>query len=178
MLLPEDRADRTFREYHRGHRQAAATQDDDAPRFQIPSAGDPYPRCSFPALEGATWVREARTDRFSAFDMALFEAFFGRNEDISDLAVLGRLAERCEMSAAALSEVIREERYRGRVLAEHQEALDLGIRGIPAVVVPGRPPIVGAVPYLDLRGAVEVALQDAADTRGSAAGASPERGTR
>jgi hypothetical protein len=50
------------------------------------------------------------------------------------------------MSGAALSEVIREGRYRGRVLAEHQEALDLGICGIPAVVVPGRSPIVGAVP--------------------------------
>ena len=178
MLLPDDRADRTFRDYHRGHRQAAATQDDDAPRFQIPEAGDPYPRSSLPALEGATWVREAHPDRFRVFAMALFEAFFGGNEDISDLAVLGRVAEQCEMSAAALSEVIREQRYRGRVLAEHQEALGLGIRGIPAVVVPGRPPIVGAAPYFDLRGAVEAALQAAADARGSAAGTSPERGTR
>lgn len=156
--MPDERSDRTFRDYHRAHRQAAAAQDEDAPRFHIPSTGDPYPRCSFPALEAATWVRETHPDRFSAFDHALFEAFFGRTEDISDPAVLGRLAGQCALDAMMLADAIRDGRYRGRVLAEHQAAVELGIRGVPAVVLPEQPPIVGAVPYDDLRRAVERAL--------------------
>jgi len=44
-----------------------------------------------------------------------------------------------------LGEVIREERYRERVLAQYREALDRGIRAVPAVVMPGRLPVAGAV---------------------------------
>jgi predicted DsbA family dithiol-disulfide isomerase len=62
------------------------------------------------------------------------------------------------LDGVALADVIRERRCRERVLAEHQEAIDMGIRGVPAVAIPGRPPIVGAVPYPDLRRAVEAAL--------------------
>jgi len=158
VLVAEDRLDRTFRDYHRAHRQAAARQDEDAPRFQIPDAGHPYPRCSFPALEAGMWVRDTCPDRFAAFDLAVFEAFFSRTEDISDLGVLGGLVDRCGLDGTTLADVIREARCRERVLAEYQEALDMGIRGVPAVALPSRPPIVGAVPYSDLRRAVEAAL--------------------
>ena len=164
VLVPEDRADRTFRDYHLAHRQAAATQDDDSPCFQIPNAGDPYPRCSFPALEAAAWVRDTHPEAFPAFDAALFEAFFGRTEDISDLAVLGRLSVQCGLDPTALSCAVREGRYRGRVLADHQEGVNLGIRGVPAVALPGRSPIVGAVPYPELRRAVDVALRQTGGT--------------
>jgi len=159
VLVAEDRLDRTFRDYHRAHRQAAARQDEDAPRFQIPDAGHPYPRYSFPALEAGMWVRDNVPDRFAAFDLAVFEAFFGRTEDISDLDVLGRLADRCGLDGTRLADVVREGRCRERVLAEYQEAVGMGIRGVPAVAMPGRPPIVGAVPYPDLRRAVEAALR-------------------
>jgi len=107
------------------------------------------------------WVRETYPDRFPAFDLAVFEAFFSRTEDISDIEVLGRLAERCGLDGTALAEVIREERCRERVLAEYKEALDTGIRGVPAVTMTGRPPLVGAVPYPDLRRAIEAALRGA-----------------
>jgi predicted DsbA family dithiol-disulfide isomerase len=159
VLVAEDRLDRTFRDYHRAHRQAAAKQDEDAPRFQIPDAGHPYPRCSLPALEAGMWVRDTFPHRFAAFDMAVFEAFFSRTEDISDLHVLGRLADTCGLDGVTLAEVIREERYRERVLAEYQEALNMGIRGVPAVAMPGGPPIVGAIPYPELRRAVDAALR-------------------
>lgn len=162
--MSEDRIDRTFRDYHRAHRQAAGGQDADAPRFQIPEAGYPYPRCSLPALEAGMWVRDTHPDRFPAFDLAVFEAFFSRTEDISDLEVLGRLADRCGLDGTALCEVIREEGYRERVLAEYQEALDMGIRGVPAVTMPGRSPIVGAVPYPELRCAIEAALRGTSGT--------------
>lgn len=164
MLVPEERSDRTFRDYHRAHRDAAARQDEDAPRFQIPDAGHPYPRYSLPALEAGTWVRDAHPDRFPDFDLAIFEAFFGRTEDISDLDVLRRLADRCGLDGAALAEAIREARCRTRVLTEYHEALALGIRGVPAIAMAGRAPIVGAVPYRDLRRAIEDALRGSGHT--------------
>jgi len=161
VLVPEDRPDRTFREYHRAHRQAAAAQDADAPPFQIPEVGHPYPRWSLPALEAATWVRDTCPDQFPAFDMALFEAFFSRTEDISNPEVLGRLASLCGLDARALSQVIGEERFRGRVLAEHRGALASGIHAVPAVILPSRPPIMGAVPYAELRREVDAVLRQA-----------------
>jgi predicted DsbA family dithiol-disulfide isomerase len=159
VLVPEERSDRTFLDYHRAHRDAAARQDEDAPRFQIPDAGHPYPRYSLPALEAGMWVRDTHTDRFADFDLAIFEAFFGRTEDISDLDVLCGLADGCGVDGAALAGVVREARCRERVLAEYQEALAQGIRAVPAVTMPGRTPIVGAVPYRDLKRAVEDALR-------------------
>jgi predicted DsbA family dithiol-disulfide isomerase len=164
VLVPEERSDRTFLDYHRAHRDAAARQDEDSPQFQIPDAGHPYPRHSLPALEAGVWVRDTHPDRFADFDLAIFEAFFGRTEDIGDLDVLRRLADRCGLDGTALAEVIREARCRGRVLAEYREALALGIRGVPAVTIPGRTPIVGAVPYRDLKRAVEDALRGSGRT--------------
>jgi predicted DsbA family dithiol-disulfide isomerase len=110
------------------------------------------------------WVRDTFPDRFAAFDLAVFEAFFSRTEDISDLEVLGRLADGCGLDGAALADAIREARCRERVFAEYREALDVGIRGVPAVALPARPPIVGAVPYPDLRRAVEDALRGSGRT--------------
>ena len=159
MLVPEGRTDRTFREYHRAHRQAAAAQGDDAPSFGIPNVGDPYPRCSVPALEAAVWVRETSPEQFPAFDMALFEGFFGRSEDISDPTILGRLAEQCGLDGRGLIGALRDGRFREQVVVESQEAGRLAISAVPAVVLPGRPPIMGAVPFADLRRAVEAALR-------------------
>jgi predicted DsbA family dithiol-disulfide isomerase len=159
VLVPEERSDRTFLDYHRAHRDAAARQDEDSPRFQIPDVGRPYPRCSLPALEAGMWVRDTHPERFADFDLTIFEAFFGRTEDISDLDVLRGLADGCGVDGTALAGVVREARCRERVLAEYREALALGIRGVPAITISGRDPIVGAVPYRDLRRAVENALR-------------------
>jgi predicted DsbA family dithiol-disulfide isomerase len=161
VLLSEERADRIFRDYHRAHRQSATTQGEDAPRFQIPEAGDPYPNCSLPALEAATWVREDHSDRFRAFDLAIFEAFFGRTEDISDPTVLEQVGTECGIDSNAMREALESHQYRERVLQEDREARTLGIRGVPAILIPGRQPIVGAVPYMELKQAVESALQAA-----------------
>jgi len=102
ILVPEDRADRTFTDYHRAHRHAAGAQDADSPVFQIPAVGDRYPRGSLPALEAATWVREVHPEAFPAFDLALFEAFFGRTEDISGPEVLERIAALVGLERSAL----------------------------------------------------------------------------
>lgn len=158
ILVPEDRADRTFTDYHRAHRHAAGVQDADAPLFQIPAVGQRYPRSSLPALEAATWVREEQPPLFPTLALALFEAFFSRTEDISDVQVLARIAASVGLDPEALRGALQSGHYRPIVLREHLEATDRGIHGIPTVLIPGEAPIVGAVPYADLKCAVERAL--------------------
>lgn len=158
VLVPEDRGDRVFSQYHLSHRHAARIQDTDAPGFQIPTIGDRYPRSSLPALEAATWVREVHPALFPAFDLALFEAFFARTEDISNPDVLGRVGASAGLDPSAVCAALRAGAYRATVLGEHLEATDRGIHGIPTLLIPGEAPIVGALPYADLRRAVEQAL--------------------
>ncbi len=158
LLRPEERSGRTFAEYQRAGRRAAAEQDSDSPQFHIPAAGDPYPRGSFPALEAAAWVRAEHPQAFSAFDLALFEAFFGRSEDISDPQVLERLAISVGLDGKALTAGVSTGHYRPVVLEEHTEATDQGIHGVPTLLIPGQPPLVGALSYPHLKGVVEQAL--------------------
>jgi predicted DsbA family dithiol-disulfide isomerase len=105
--------------------------------------------------------------------LALFEAFFGRTEDIGDPEVLGRIAASTGLDPSPLRAALAESRYRPMVLQEHLEATDQGIRGVPAILIPGQAPIVGAVPYPDLKRAVERALTGGARGPGveSASGA-------
>jgi predicted DsbA family dithiol-disulfide isomerase len=156
--VAEERGDRVFADYHLMHRRAAGAQDADAPRFALPTPGATYPRWSLPALEAAAWARDTAAGRFEAFDLALFEAFFGRSEDVSDPEVLAATATAAGLDAEGLRQALGEGRYRPQVLAEHLEAVRQDIHAIPAVVIPSRPPLVGAVPYAELERAVRAAL--------------------
>jgi len=162
VLVPEDRSDRVFTDYHRAHRHAAGTQEADAPAFDIPAAGERYPRSSLPALEAAAWVRTCRPALFPAFDLATFEAFFGRTEDISDAQVLGRIGESGGLDPSSLRTALSGGHYRSMVVREHLGAVELGIQAVPAVLIPGREPIVGAVSYEVLRRAAISATEGTA----------------
>lgn len=156
--MPEERGDRVFTDYHRAHRHAAGAQDADSPAFQIPAAGGRYPRGSLPALEAATWVREVHPGLFAPFDLALFEAFFGRTEDISDPKVLEKIAGAVGLEPLALRAALSTGRYRSIVLQEYLEATNRGIHGIPTVLIPDQAPLVGAALYTDLKCAVQSAF--------------------
>ena len=116
-----------------------------------------------PALEAATWTREIHPVLFPAFDLALFDAFFDRTADISDPEVLGRIAESVGLEAAALRLGLSTRRYRPLVLQEYLKATEQGIRGVPAILIPGQAPIVGAVPYADLKRSAERAFTGGSD---------------
>ncbi len=165
VLVPEERGDRVFTDYHRMHRRAAGEQDTDAPRFDIPPVGTRYPRSSLPALTAALWVRETHPERFEAFDLALFEAFFGRTQDLSDPDVLAAVAGSVGLEGNPLRAALSDVRLRKRVMEEHVEAVRNGLHAIPAVLVPGCAPVVGAVPYAELRRVVEAALSAAPAAR-------------
>jgi predicted DsbA family dithiol-disulfide isomerase len=144
VLVEEDRPDRTFTEYHLAHRQRA--KELTGLPFDLPPVGARYPSSSLPALEAAKWVQQRYPDRFPAFDLALFEAFFQRTEDISDHHILARLAEEQGIDPAELTIHLQQHTGRDELFAEYEESLRRGIRSIPTVIIGGRP-ISGAVPY-------------------------------
>jgi predicted DsbA family dithiol-disulfide isomerase len=152
--VEEERPDRTFTEYHRDHRRRA--KELTGLPFDLPPVGSPYPSSSLPALEAAKWVREHHPEQFEPFDLALFEGFFQRTEDISDPRVLARLAAEQGLDPAELTARLDRHDYREELFREYEDALRRGVRSIPTVIIGGRP-ISGAVPYEEYARALEQA---------------------
>jgi predicted DsbA family dithiol-disulfide isomerase len=65
-----------------------------------------------------------------------------------------RIAASVGADPDGVREALASARFRQLVLDEHHEAAGRGIRSVPTVLIPGRPAVVGAVPYPDLREAV------------------------
>lgn len=156
VLVPEDRA-RTFTDYYLQHRRAAAQMT--ALPYDLPRVGDAYPRSSLPALDAAKWVEHVHPERFEAFDLALFEAFFRDTRDISGTTELVRLAGDLGLPGDDLAEALRAEAFRDSVLADHRRALESGITGIPTVLIGGYA-ISGAVPYEEYEQVARTLLSD------------------
>lgn len=155
-----------FTEYIVSHRRAASDQMrgdpelKNPPAFSIPPLGAAYPRSSMPALEAAAFVRKKEPERFRDFDLAVFEAFFVRTEDISNINVLVRLASGLGIDEPVLRKALAGREYRDEVLNEFRVATEeFGVSGIPTVILPGQFPIVGAVPAAQYREAVSRMLR-------------------
>lgn len=154
VLLGEDQ-DRHFTEYYLRHRRAA--RELTGLPFDLPRVGDPYPPSSLPALEAAEWVRHHHPERFDAFDLALYEAFFRETRNIGSPEVLVRIAEEAGVPADGLPEALRMHGMRDEVWAGYREALDCGVQSIPTVII-GRHTISGAVPYAEYAAAARETL--------------------
>jgi predicted DsbA family dithiol-disulfide isomerase len=126
--------------------------------FAIPKPGQKYPSSSWNPQLFALRVSEAYPDRFEATEDALFGAMFRELRDISDLAVLWDVARRAGVPEAEVEGAVASSRLRERVAAEHEEGEEVGITGIPALVIPGFPPVTGAVSTDMYRQALQQAL--------------------
>lgn len=153
LLLPGVGQRSVYDDYVIRHRIAAAQQ---APELglAIPERGQPYPSSSLPAQRLARLVQDEEPARVEALEDTLFRAAFVALADVGDAAILKDCARAADLDEALVDRALADESLVGRVLAEHREALALGIQGIPALHVPGRPPITGAVPTFVLRRAL------------------------
>lgn len=136
VLVSEEGRYPGFTEYHLQHRRAAR-QMTGLP-FDLPAVGSPYPTSSWPAQCAALWMRRHHPERFEAFDLALYEAFFRGTRDISSREVLEELAGLELPDLAAL---------RPEVAAEHRQA---PASAIPCVVLDGQV-LTGLVDYQEAR---------------------------
>ena len=150
LLLPGEGQRPTYDEYVVSHRVRAA---DMVPElgFAIPKVGQKYPRSSVPAQLVAAAVQDEHPERLVAMEDQLFGAMFRELRDISDPAELRAAARAAGVPEELVDRALADPALRGRVFAEHQGALDAGVNGIPALVVPGYAPVTGAIPLDVLR---------------------------
>ena len=66
---------------------------------------------------------------------ALFRALFQEGRDISSLAVLLQIGASVGLEPAALRFALETHRYRTKVLEDEALAHDIGITGVPAIVL-------------------------------------------
>jgi len=159
ILVPPGGGREVFDDYVLKHRRMAE-RNEPSLRFHIPEPGSPYPSSSLPAQLAQKGVDVHQPRLGDAYEMALFEAFFARSEDVSDPAVLERAAAGVGIEPETIHAHLRDAEIERQVLQDHREAVEsLGITGIPTVVVPGLAPIVGAVPADFYREAFRAALE-------------------
>ena len=126
-------------------------------KLQLPPV-QPRSRKAFEATEYAR-------DRGKADAMrhAIFVAFFENGRDIGDLEVLGEIAESLDIHPSGVVRALEANVYTGRVIGDENEAAELGLSGVPAMVLTPdtderRLLISGAQPYEAVRELIERAL--------------------
>ena len=85
------------------------------------------------AFEVASWASDH--GRFDAVHRALFEAYFGRGEDIGDIDTLVRIATSRDDEANELRHALEQGWYASRIERHKAMAARLGVDGIPFTVI-------------------------------------------
>ncbi|MDQ6654185.1 MAG: DsbA family oxidoreductase [Verrucomicrobiota bacterium] len=114
------------------------------------------------AFEATEYARDR--GKADAMRHAVFAAFFEGGRDIGDLQVLGEIGEALDIHSHGLRRALEAGVYTQRVVGDENEAAELGLSGVPAMVLTPqssgerRMLISGAQPYETVREFVERAL--------------------
>lgn len=148
LLRPRPDPSRTlekFREYTKSWLRPAA--DLEAGHFRVWQGDAGPPSHSIPPHLVAKAAQTLGDEAFRRVHEALLHAYFHDNRDITDGATLRSIWGECGLPAAEFARREDPELLR-QVVAEHNEALEHGVTGVPAVRVEGGDGvIVGAHPY-------------------------------
>ena len=85
------------------------------------------------ALEAAEFARTQ--GRFYAMHSAIFRAFFEEGRDIGALETLLALGEDCGLARVALEKALTNGEFRARVLEDEDLSAELGVSGVPAMLL-------------------------------------------
>ena len=115
---------------------------------------------TFDALRLTKFAQEKGHDEIIT---KLFDAYFTKNLELSDFAVLKKIAVECGLDGNEVDEVLNSERYAEEVRNDELQAAQLGIHGVPYFVVGGKYGLSGAQPVDILKQAITEALTDEAE---------------
>jgi predicted DsbA family dithiol-disulfide isomerase len=133
-----------FRRYTESWKRPAA--EPDAPHFQVWQSDEGPPTHSIPAHLAAKAAAAVSPEAFVAMHERLLRAYFGESQDISRPWVLEALWQELGLPPEAF-ERARTDELLPQVVGEHNEALEMGATGVPAIRLAGNPAIiVGAHP--------------------------------
>ncbi|MBJ6125173.1 DsbA family oxidoreductase [Microvirga splendida] len=157
---PEPTLDPNAEYLHRVWNQSVypMAQDRGLDRMKLPPV---QPR-SRKAHEAAEFAREAGL--LDAMNHALFKAFFEEGRDLADLEVLLDLGQSVGLDPDGLREALDQGRHTERVLEDEQLARQIGISGVPALIVTAGAQaylVSGAQPYETVKDVIDRALSDA-----------------
>jgi 2-hydroxychromene-2-carboxylate isomerase len=93
----------------------------------------PWPGNGLVAMRAATFAKQ--TGRTVAFSLAAFRQAFAAGRDLSDFDNVAIAAAACELHPRALLKAVETEAVKGALREATDRAGDLGVEGVPAVVV-------------------------------------------
>jgi len=89
------------------------------------------------ALEGAAYVQDKAPELFPAYNEAVYRAFWEHSEDISDLAVLGRLAESVGLGTDLFLAAVSSKAYYDEIVRFDDDAYAADITHVPTFLFRG-----------------------------------------
>lgn len=137
LLRPRPQAGRDlekFRRYTQSWLRAA--EEEPAARFQVWSSQEGPPTHSVPAHLAAKAAAALGPQAFADVHAALLRAYFAESRDISQPATLAALWREAGLPETGLARASQPDLLR-RVSEEHEEAIELGVSGVPAVRLAG-----------------------------------------
>ena len=89
------------------------------------------------ALEGAAYAQDKAPDRFDSYNEAVYRAFWERSEDISDLDVLGRLAEGAGLDKSDFLAAVSAKAYHDQIVRFDDDAYAADVTHVPTFIFRG-----------------------------------------
>jgi len=153
---PEPKTLEQFRKYTESWKRPAA--DEDAGRFTVWSTDEAPPSHSVPPAVAAKAAARQGADSFARYHRALMENYFHQNHNITDPENLVRIAKEASLDVDAFLTSLQDPSVAREVVDDHNEAMSLGITGVPTVIVDGKWKLTGAQPREIYRRVVEMRL--------------------
>jgi predicted DsbA family dithiol-disulfide isomerase len=153
---PEPRPLDKFRQYTESWSRPAAEPESGS--FTVWSTDEAPPSHSVPPAIAAKAAARQGTDAFGRYHRALMENYFHMNRNITEPENLVRIAGETVLDVAAFVEALRDPALGREVVDDHNQAVSMGISGVPTVIVDGRWQLTGAQPREIYRRVVELRL--------------------
>ncbi len=128
---PEPKSMEKFRQYTHSWMRPAGQPD--AGEFRVWSTDEPPPSHSVPpnlAVKAAE-----RQGRFEEYHLAVMRAYFYENRNVTDPQTLLAVADECGLELDAFLDALKDEELGRQVARDHNEAVSIGVTGVPCVVL-------------------------------------------
>jgi predicted DsbA family dithiol-disulfide isomerase len=130
---PEPKPMDRFRRYTETWLRPAGAPD--AGEFRVWATDDAPPSHSVPPAVAVK--ASARQGAFARYHRALMHAYFARNLDVTSRSRILEVAAECGLDLESFARDLDDPSLAEQILADHHEAVELGISGVPCVVVAG-----------------------------------------
>jgi predicted DsbA family dithiol-disulfide isomerase len=122
------------------------------------STDEPPPSHSVPPAIAAKAAGRQGAEAFARYHRALLESYFHLNRNITEPQNLVRIAQETGLDVRAFVAAMQDPSVGGEVVDDHNEAVSLGINGVPTVIVDDRWKVGGAQPREVYRRIIEMRL--------------------